>query len=187
MSVVQQYGVVGVVFSVWCCCGGMGDAKSLSNATVAPHNGHVHNEQKDDVGGARHVISQILRVDTGLTGAVATPPGTSAFARNFGPCPAWVPPVVGADKGHAAVLRLPDGRQRTRRHDHVRPVPWQPELSDYSGRSHTDPPDASSVKPSVPLDAADACCDVLRTNREHRQRSKYGGFFRWTRGHMCHQ
>ncbi|KAL3247063.1 hypothetical protein MRX96_057258 [Rhipicephalus microplus] len=120
-------------------------------------------------------ISQILRLDTGSTGAVATPSGTSAFARDFGPCPAWVPPVVGADKGHAAVLRLRDGRQRTRRHDHVRPVPWQPELSDYSGRSHTDLPDASSVKPTVPLDAADACCDVLRTNREHRQHSKYRG------------
>ncbi|XP_049270261.1 uncharacterized protein K02A2.6-like [Rhipicephalus sanguineus] len=101
-------------------------------------------------------ISQSLLVNRGSAGAVATPPGTTVFARNFRPAPVWVPATVEADKGYAAVLRLPDGPQWTRHHDHVRAVPRQHELSEYSGRSHTEPPNASGVKPAGPLDAAGA-------------------------------
>ncbi|KAH7948563.1 hypothetical protein HPB51_028505 [Rhipicephalus microplus] len=72
MSVVQECGVVGVVFSVRCCCGGASDAKSLCNATVAPDNGHVHNEKKDDVGGAWHV---------GLRYQSFTSPAAACFTR----------------------------------------------------------------------------------------------------------
>ncbi|KAL3176812.1 hypothetical protein MRX96_039648 [Rhipicephalus microplus] len=74
----------------------------------------------------------------------------------LGQGPAWVLVTIEADKGCAAVLRLPDGRQWTWHHDYVQAVPWQPELSEYSGSSHTDTLDASSVQPAVPLDAAGA-------------------------------
>lgn len=73
-------------------------------------------------------ISQSLQVNRGSAGAVAAPPGTTVFARNFRPGPAFVPATVEAEKGYAAVLRPPDGRQWTQHHDHVRAVPWQPKL-----------------------------------------------------------
>lgn len=61
-----------------------------------------------------------------------------------------------ADKGFVAVLRLPDGRQWTRHHDHVRAVLWQPELSEYSEGPQTNHPDVPSAEPSVLLDTAGA-------------------------------
>lgn len=99
-------------------------------------------------------IAENLRVNRGSAGAVATPPGTTVFARNFRPGPAWVPATVEADKGFSAVLRLPDGRQWTRHRDHVRVVPWQPELSEHSGATQDNRSDVPSGETAVVFDTA---------------------------------
>lgn len=99
-------------------------------------------------------ITESLQVNKGSAGAVAAPPGTTVFARNFHPIPAWVPERVEADKGFSAVLRLRDGHQWTRHRDHVWVVPWQPELSELSRDPQANHPDVPSVEPAICLDTA---------------------------------
>ncbi|KAH8033179.1 hypothetical protein HPB51_008064 [Rhipicephalus microplus] len=75
-----------------------------------------------------------------------------------------VPATVEADKGYAALLRLRNGREWIRRHNHERVVPRQPELSEYPGCCHTDPLDASSGQPAAPLDAVGAATSYAPTD-----------------------
>ncbi|KAL3218578.1 hypothetical protein MRX96_050676 [Rhipicephalus microplus] len=84
-----------------------------------------------------------------------------------------------ADKGYAAVLILPPGPQWTQKHNRVRVVPWQHELSKYSGSFHTDLPDASSGKPAVHLDAVGAatfCAPTENTGTTATMEASSGEF-----------